>query len=69
MKDTIIEQERLMQITGAKQKAALRRYLRKAGIPFKEPNGRIFTTQGAIDAVLVGRGKKTKTTEPNWDGI
>lgn len=67
--DSIITQERLMEVTGIRQKAALRRHLRKAGIPFKEPNGRIFTTQGALDAAMVGNAKKKKTVEPNWGAL
>lgn len=57
-----------MEVTGCRQKAALRRHLRRAGIPFKEPNGRILTTQSALDAAMVGHAKKKKT-EPNWDAI
>jgi hypothetical protein len=62
--DSIITQERLMEVTGLRQKAALRRHLKRAGIVFREVNGRILTTQGALDASLVGHAKKKK--EPNW---
>lgn len=66
--DSIITQERLMELTKLRQKAALRRALRLAGIPFKECAGVIFTTQGALDAVMVGREKK-KLGAPNLDAI
>ncbi len=66
--DSIIEQDRLMQVTGVRQKAALRRALRRAGIPFKECAGVIFTTQGALDASMVGRAKDNKRG-PNLDAI
>lgn len=65
--DGIIGQERLFEITGLRQKAALRRHLRKAGIPFREVNGRILTTQDAFTAAMVGHAKKTKG--PNLDAI
>jgi len=65
--DNIIEQSRLMELTGLRQKAALRRALRRAGIPFKEVAGRLLTTEEAFTASLVGRGKKKK--EPNWGAI
>lgn len=49
------------------QKAALRRHLRKAGVPFLEVAGRVFTTEGALTARLVGRAKPRK--EPNWEPL
>lgn len=58
--DSIIEQSRLMELTGLRQKAALRKALRRAGIPFKELAGTIFTTQGALDASMVGHAKKNR---------
>ncbi len=64
--DTIITEERLLEVTGLKQRAALRRHLRRAGVPFKQINGRLLTTQGALDASMVGNAKKTKAT-PNWN--
>jgi hypothetical protein len=64
----IIQQEALMELAGLRQKAALRRHLRKAGIPFRELNGRILTTQSAIDAAMVGRAKDQKRG-PNLDAI
>lgn len=54
-----------MELAGVVQKAALRRHLRRAGIPFKELNGRILTTQSALDAAMVGHAKKKAT--PNWN--
>ncbi len=66
--DSIISQERLMELAGVAQKAALRRHLRRAGIPFKELNGRILTTQGALDAAMVGRAKNNKRG-PDLDAI
>jgi len=65
---TILTQEALLALTGLKQKAALRRHLRRAGIPFKELNGRILTTQTALDAALVGREKNQKRG-PSLDAI
>lgn len=67
MSDGIIEQDRLMKLAGVAQKAALRRHLRKAGIPFKELNGNILTTQAALDAAMVGHARKTKG--PDLDAI
>lgn len=58
MSDSLINQDRLTELTGLRQKAALRRHLRKAGIPFREVGGRLFTTEQAITATLVGREKK-----------
>lgn len=60
----IVSQDELLQLTGLRQKAALRRHLRRAGIPFREIGGRITTTVAAFDAALIGREKKKN--EPNW---
>lgn len=49
-----------MELTGLKQKAALRRHLKRAGVPFREIGGTILTTEEAFTAALVGREKKTK---------
>jgi hypothetical protein len=65
--DRIFEQARLMEIVGVRQKAALRRHLRAAHIRFYETNGRIWTTEEAINAPLVGRAKNNKG--PNFDAI
>ena len=64
----IVTQDKLLELAGLRQKAALRRHLRKACIPFKEMNGRIFTTQAALDAAMVGR-EKNRTKGPNLDAI
>jgi hypothetical protein len=64
----IVTQAQLLKLAGLSQKAALRRHLRKACIPFRELNGRIFTTQAAIDAAMVGREKNQKRA-PNLDAI
>lgn len=64
----VLEQDDLLRLTGLRQKAALRRHLRKAGIPFRELNGRITTTEEALTAALVGRDKKKKTG-PNLNAI
>ena len=61
----IVTEAELLAMLKLKQRAALRRHLRKAGIPFKEPNGVIFTTTGALDASMVGHAKKKAT--PNWN--
>jgi hypothetical protein len=66
--DGIFTQEELMEITGVRQRAALRKALRHAHIRFHETNGRIWTTQSAIDAPLVGREKKDNRG-PNLDAI
>jgi len=66
--DSIITQERLMELTKLRQKAALRKALRRAGIPYKECAGVIFTTQGALDASMVGRAKNNNRG-PNLDAI
>jgi hypothetical protein len=63
----VLSQEMLLKLTGLHQKAALRRHLKRAGIPFREIGGRILTTEEAFTATLVGRGKKKK--EPNWDAL
>src|SRR5262245_3447864 len=65
----IVSHEQLLSMTGVQQPAALRRALKKAGIPFREHNGRLFTTVDAITATLVGRGKKHDKTRPNFDGL
>jgi len=63
----MIGQDELMDLAGLKQKSALRRHLKKAGIPFKELNGRILSTEEAITASLVGRAKKK--TQPNFAAL
>lgn len=65
--DGIITEERLMSLAGLSQRAALRRHLKKAGIPFKVLNGTIFTTEEALTAALAGRAQKTRG--PNLDAL
>ena len=57
---TIVTQDELLKLADVQegQRAALRRHLKKARIPFKELNGNIFTTEEAITATLVGRAKE-----------
>jgi len=57
-----------MELTRLRQRAALRKALRNAGIPYKEVNGVVFTTEGALDAAMVGHAK-TKRREPNLDAL
>ena len=66
--DGILTQERLMEVTGLRQKAALRRHLKRAGIPYRELGGRITTTVEAFNATLVGRGN-AKRKEPNLGAL
>lgn len=66
--DSILTQEMLMKVTGLRQRAALRRHLKRAGIPYRELGGRITTTIEAFNATLVGREKK-KTGAPNLDAL
>ena len=68
MSDGVLTQDRLLELTGLRQKAALRRHLRKAGVPFREIGGRILTTEEAFTAVLSGHGKKKKAG-PNLDAL
>ena len=63
----MIGQDELMNMAGLKQKSALRRHLKKAGIPFKEINGRLVTTEEALTASLVGRARKK--TQPNFAAL
>jgi len=65
---SVITQAQLMELTGLRQRAALRRHLRKAGIPFKEVRGVLFTTQGALDAAMVGHAR-TRKAEPNLGAL
>lgn len=56
-----------MELTGLRQKAALKRHLRKAGVPFFEVNGKILSTEAAFTARLVGHAKKKR--QPNWGAL
>jgi hypothetical protein len=64
----IILEAELMALAGCSQRAALRRHLRRAGIPFKELNGHIITTHSALNAAMVGRDKATRKG-PNLDAL
>lgn len=64
----ILTQDKLLEITGLRQKAALRRHLRKAQIPFREIGGRITTTEDAFTEALAGR-EKNKRRGPNLDAL
>lgn len=66
---TILTQAKLLELTGLRQKKALRRHLRKAGVPFFEPNGAIFTTEEALTAALVGDAKKNKPSRLDWSRL
>ncbi len=63
----MIGQDELMDLAGLKQKSALRRHLKKAGIPFKELNGRLLTTEEALTSSLVGRARKKR--QPNFGAL
>jgi len=64
----VLSQEQLLELTGLRQRAALRRHLRRAGIPFRELGGRILTTVDAFNATLYGRAKNKKA-EPNFGAL
>jgi hypothetical protein len=66
--DSIITESQLLELAGLRQRSALRRALKKAGIPFKELAGVLFTTQAAIDAALAGRSNEGKK-RPNLDAL
>lgn len=65
---TVLSQTALLELTGLRQKAALRRHLKRAGIPFRELGGRIVTTEEAFNDTLVGRGNKNNRG-PDLDSI
>jgi hypothetical protein len=64
----IIDEAELMRLAKTPQRAALRRRLRKAHIPFFDTGGNIWTTVEALNATLVGREKNQKRG-PNLDAI
>lgn len=66
---TILTQEALLELTGLKQKAALRRHLRREGIRFCELGGRITTTEQAITDSLAGHAKKKTTSGLDWSRL
>jgi N-acyl-L-homoserine lactone synthetase len=63
----IVTHERLQEITGLTQLAAMRRALRKAGIPVRQVGDRLTTTDEAITATLIGTAKPKKG--PNFEAI
>lgn len=65
--DGLISQDRLLELTGLRQKAALRRHLKRAGVPYKEIGGKILTTEDAFTSAMVGRAKQKKG--PNWNAL
>lgn len=64
----MIDEQKLLELTGLRQRAALRRHLRRAGIPFRVVNGHIFTTESAVTASLIG-SSRAKNKQPNFDAI
>lgn len=66
---TILTQDDLLRITGLRQKAALRRHLRREGIRFCELGGRITTTEQAITDSLAGHAKKKTTPGLDWSRL
>ena len=56
----VIDQDELLKLAGLKRPGALKRHLKRAGIPFKVLNGNIMTTEEALTSSLVGRAKPTK---------
>ena len=68
----IVDHDRLLKLAGLSDRArisTLRKTLQKAGIPYMEINGRLFTTEEAIDAKLLGSSDNGKKTKPNWDAL
>lgn len=63
----ILTEPDLMEWSGIRQRAALRKELRRIGIPFREFGGKLTTTVDAFNAVLVGREKQNRG--PNLDAI
>jgi hypothetical protein len=52
--------ERLQELCGLKQTAAMRRALQKAGIPTTQVGKRLVCTSEAITATLIGTAKPKK---------
>lgn len=69
---SILTHEKLLELAGLPANArisTLRKRLKKAGIPYREISGRIFSTDDAITALLVGKSKNAKRPEPNWAAL
>ncbi|MEQ9131155.1 MAG: DUF4224 domain-containing protein [Salinisphaeraceae bacterium] len=63
----ILTHEDLQAMTGKRNRDAMRRALRAAGIPFREVGGRLVTTEDAITAVLAGKARPK--TGPRFDAL
>ncbi len=69
---SIITHERLLEISGLSGQArtsTLKKALKRAGIPFRDIAGKVFTTEDALTEVLSGHAKKTKQSRPNWNAL
>ena len=56
----LIDHEHIQRVTGLKQTAAMKRALKRAGLPFREANGRLFSTEAAWTNAQAGRAKKKR---------
>ncbi len=63
----MIKHEEIQEALGLKQTGAMKRALKKAGLPFKEVNGRLLAMNDAWTAAQVGRAKKKKG--PNFEAL
>ena len=59
----------LARLPASTRISTLRKALRRAGVPFKELAGRVFTTEQAITAALTSHGKQSKKPGPNWGAL
>ena len=69
---SIVTHEQLLELAGLPATArtsTLRKALKRVGIPHKILAGRIFTTQDALTASLIGRSASAKKSEPNWSTL
>jgi hypothetical protein len=69
---SIVTHEQLLELAGLPAKArisTLRKALKHAGIPHKVLGGRIFSTEDAITASMIGRTANAKKSEPNWSAL
>ena len=63
----LINHEHIQEVTGLKQTGAMKRALKKAGLPFKEANGRLFSTEEAWTAAQIGRARGKK--RPDFEAL
>jgi hypothetical protein len=64
----LVDHNQLQNLTGLQQTAAMRKQLKRQGIPFRVTRGgRLWTTWDAINSTLVGHAKKK--TGPNLDAL